>query len=190
MRFLEKEELAHFKFQKDFLKPFEYTMVHNQNPDSRELVRSLHKTLTENLKLRSSIGTAMFTPDDPSACRQLTFRLENNVWGLFGRLESTHGLAHLAKSPPGFSDKRHSRTYCNPGFRNRHSAQQGTILRDRSSRILCRPYNLHYGLLQGNQVPEGLPPSHGYAPGGHSRDARVTRLFTYGSRRPQAQYRR
>jgi len=38
MRFLEKEELTHFKFQKDFLKPFEYTMVHNQNPDIRDLV--------------------------------------------------------------------------------------------------------------------------------------------------------
>lgn len=38
MRFLEKEELPHFKFQKDFLKPFEYTMIHNQNPDIRDLV--------------------------------------------------------------------------------------------------------------------------------------------------------
>ncbi|KAF9782748.1 sec7 guanine nucleotide exchange factor [Thelephora terrestris] len=38
MRFLEKEELAHYKFQKDFLKPFEYTMTHNSNPDIRELV--------------------------------------------------------------------------------------------------------------------------------------------------------
>lgn len=27
MRFLEKEELPHFKFQKDFLKPFEHTMI-------------------------------------------------------------------------------------------------------------------------------------------------------------------
>ena len=40
MRFLEKEELSHFKFQKDFLKPFEYTMVHNQNPEIRDLVCS------------------------------------------------------------------------------------------------------------------------------------------------------
>lgn len=39
MRFLEKEELPHFKFQKDFLKPFEYTMVHNANPDIRDMVR-------------------------------------------------------------------------------------------------------------------------------------------------------
>ena len=38
MRFLEKEELAHFKFQKDFLRPFEYTMIHNQNPDVRDMV--------------------------------------------------------------------------------------------------------------------------------------------------------
>ncbi|CUA77416.1 Protein transport protein sec71 [Schizosaccharomyces pombe 972h-] [Rhizoctonia solani] len=37
-RFLEKEELANFKFQKDFLKPFEYTMTHNHNPDARDLV--------------------------------------------------------------------------------------------------------------------------------------------------------
>lgn len=39
-RFLEKEELPHFKFQKDFLKPFEYTMIHNDNPDVRDMVRS------------------------------------------------------------------------------------------------------------------------------------------------------
>jgi Sec7-like guanine-nucleotide exchange factor len=37
MRFLEKEELPHFKFQKDFLKPFEHTMIHNQNPDIRDM---------------------------------------------------------------------------------------------------------------------------------------------------------
>lgn len=41
MRFLEKEELPHFKFQKDFLKPFEYTMTHNANPDIRDMVRYL-----------------------------------------------------------------------------------------------------------------------------------------------------
>lgn len=38
MRFLEKEELSHFKFQKDFLKPFEYTMIHNPNPEIRDMV--------------------------------------------------------------------------------------------------------------------------------------------------------
>ena len=39
MRFLEKEELPHFKFQKDFLRPFEYTMINNSNPDIRDMVR-------------------------------------------------------------------------------------------------------------------------------------------------------
>ena len=38
MRFLEKEELTHFKFQKDFLRPFEYTMTHNANPEIRDMV--------------------------------------------------------------------------------------------------------------------------------------------------------
>jgi len=38
MRFLEKEELPHFKFQKDFLRPFEYTMTHNANPEIRDMV--------------------------------------------------------------------------------------------------------------------------------------------------------
>lgn len=41
MRFLEIGELPHFKFQKDFLKPFEYTMIHNPNPAIRDMVRVL-----------------------------------------------------------------------------------------------------------------------------------------------------
>lgn len=41
MRFLEKEELAHFRFQKDFLKPFEYAMTNNVNADAREMVRQM-----------------------------------------------------------------------------------------------------------------------------------------------------
>ena len=45
MRFLEKEELSHFKFQKDFLKPFEYTMAHNQNPEIRDLVCPIFRTI-------------------------------------------------------------------------------------------------------------------------------------------------
>jgi brefeldin A-inhibited guanine nucleotide-exchange protein len=38
MRFLEKDELSHFRFQKDFLRPFEYTMTNNTNGDAREMV--------------------------------------------------------------------------------------------------------------------------------------------------------
>ncbi|ANB14854.1 Arf family guanine nucleotide exchange factor SEC7 [Sugiyamaella lignohabitans] len=38
LRFFDLEELSHFKFQKDFLKPFEYTMVHNNDKAAKELV--------------------------------------------------------------------------------------------------------------------------------------------------------
>ncbi|KAN0064090.1 guanine nucleotide exchange protein for ADP-robosylation factor [Thecaphora frezii] len=38
MRFLEKEELPHFKFQKDFLKPFEVTMLRNSSSEAKEMV--------------------------------------------------------------------------------------------------------------------------------------------------------
>ncbi|ORX40224.1 hypothetical protein BD324DRAFT_644628 [Kockovaella imperatae] len=38
MNFLEKEELSHFRFQKDFLRPFEYTIANNKNSDAREMV--------------------------------------------------------------------------------------------------------------------------------------------------------
>ena len=38
MKFLEKDELSHFKFQKDFLKPFEYTMRRNADVGAKEMV--------------------------------------------------------------------------------------------------------------------------------------------------------
>lgn len=38
MRFLEIEELPHFKFQKDFLKPFEYVMSNNQVVPVKDMV--------------------------------------------------------------------------------------------------------------------------------------------------------
>ncbi|CAO1636783.1 unnamed protein product [Sympodiomycopsis kandeliae] len=39
-RFLELEELANFKFQKDFLKPFEYTMRNTKSSEAKEMVLS------------------------------------------------------------------------------------------------------------------------------------------------------
>ncbi|KPV74748.1 uncharacterized protein RHOBADRAFT_36677 [Rhodotorula graminis WP1] len=59
MRFLEKEELAHFKFQKDFLKPFEHAMVHNTNPDARDMVlQCLHQMIqSRGRNLRSGWRT-------------------------------------------------------------------------------------------------------------------------------------
>ncbi|KAK9241341.1 hypothetical protein V1525DRAFT_351858 [Lipomyces kononenkoae] len=38
MRFLEMEELPHFKFQKDFLRPFEHVMSNNPSPQVKDMV--------------------------------------------------------------------------------------------------------------------------------------------------------
>ncbi|KAI5968383.1 SEC7 [Candida margitis] len=38
MRFLEIEELANFKFQKQFLKPFEYVIIHNRSLEVKDMV--------------------------------------------------------------------------------------------------------------------------------------------------------
>lgn len=38
MRFLEIDELAHFKFQKEFLRPFEYVMLHNESLEVKDMV--------------------------------------------------------------------------------------------------------------------------------------------------------
>ena len=38
MRFFEIDELSHFKFQKEFLKPFEYIMIHNESLEVKDMV--------------------------------------------------------------------------------------------------------------------------------------------------------
>jgi brefeldin A-inhibited guanine nucleotide-exchange protein len=38
MKFLEKDELANYQFQKQFLKPFEYIMANSRSSEIRELV--------------------------------------------------------------------------------------------------------------------------------------------------------
>ncbi|GAA6059055.1 hypothetical protein JCM10212_001280 [Sporobolomyces blumeae] len=61
MRFLEKEELANFKFQKDFLKPFEYAMVHNNHVDARDMVlQCLHQMIQARVKNLRSGWRTMF----------------------------------------------------------------------------------------------------------------------------------
>ncbi|CAG8748365.1 30925_t:CDS:10, partial [Racocetra persica] len=46
MQFLGKEELPHFKFQKDFLRPFEYILVNNANISIKDMVlRCVHQMI-------------------------------------------------------------------------------------------------------------------------------------------------
>lgn len=93
MRFLDKEELLHFKFQKDFLKPFEYTMVHNANPDIRDMVRktSTNPYGTANLMaLMFTIGSAMSPTNDTSQSTEYAFRMANTLWCFLGRFKGVN----------------------------------------------------------------------------------------------------
>jgi brefeldin A-inhibited guanine nucleotide-exchange protein len=38
MKFLERGEFAHFHFQKDFLRPFEYIMANNEEEKIRDMI--------------------------------------------------------------------------------------------------------------------------------------------------------
>ena len=61
MRFLEIEELPHFKFQKDFLKPFEHVMANNQVVPVKDMV-SLTKAhrLLPSINYERLLGPEMF----------------------------------------------------------------------------------------------------------------------------------
>jgi Sec7-like guanine-nucleotide exchange factor len=66
MRFLEKEELSHFRFQKDFLRPFQHTMIYNTNTDARDMVIIDFRCLYFDRSYDPFPGFAMLTTDDPS----------------------------------------------------------------------------------------------------------------------------
>jgi brefeldin A-inhibited guanine nucleotide-exchange protein len=78
MRFLEKEELPHFKFQKDFLKPFEHTMINNANPEIRDMV-SICKCYDSVMIFTWYKGLAMSTTDDSGKGSEPTIWLANHV---------------------------------------------------------------------------------------------------------------
>lgn len=92
MRFLEKEELPHFKFQKNFLKPFEYTMVHNQNPEIRDLVCS-HLASLSYICLNACwyLGPSMLATNDPSSFTKYAVWMANNVWSFRCGCEGANG---------------------------------------------------------------------------------------------------
>ncbi|ODQ68350.1 hypothetical protein NADFUDRAFT_54895 [Nadsonia fulvescens var. elongata DSM 6958] len=61
MRFFDIEELPHFKFQKDFLKPFEYVMEHNDHVTVKDMVLQIlqQMILSNGSKIKSG-WKAMF----------------------------------------------------------------------------------------------------------------------------------
>ncbi|KAF5364253.1 hypothetical protein D9756_000655 [Leucocoprinus leucothites] len=93
MRFLEKEELPNFKFQKDFLKPFEYTMIHNQNPEIRDMVlQCLQQMIQARVQNMRSGWRTMFGVFS-SASKVLTERVANSAFEIVTRLNKEHFAA-------------------------------------------------------------------------------------------------
>ncbi|KIM46215.1 hypothetical protein M413DRAFT_441285 [Hebeloma cylindrosporum] len=90
MRFLEKEELPHFKFQKDFLKPFEYTMIHNQNPEIRDLVLQCLQQMTQARAQNMRSGWRTMFGVFSTASKVLTERVANSAFEIVTRLNRDH----------------------------------------------------------------------------------------------------
>ncbi|KAI9001407.1 hypothetical protein BD414DRAFT_431927 [Trametes punicea] len=90
MRFLEKEELPHFKFQKDFLRPFEYTMIHNSNPDVRDMVlqclQQMIQARVHNLRSGWRTMFAVFS----AASKAATERIASSAFEIVTRLNKEH----------------------------------------------------------------------------------------------------
>ncbi|KAK7061698.1 protein transport protein sec71 [Favolaschia claudopus] len=90
MRFLEKEELPHFKFQKDFLKPFEHTMIHNPNPDIRDMVlQCLQQMIQARVQNMRSGWRTMFGVFQ-AASKVLTERVATSAFEIVTRLNKDH----------------------------------------------------------------------------------------------------
>ncbi|SCV72092.1 BQ2448_4786 [Microbotryum intermedium] len=90
MRFLEKEELANFRFQKDFLKPFEYAMVHNSNPDARDMVlQCLHQMIQARVQNLRSGWRTMFGVF-AAAAKVLNERIAVQAFDIVQRVNREH----------------------------------------------------------------------------------------------------
>ncbi|GMK57374.1 hypothetical protein CspeluHIS016_0402080 [Cutaneotrichosporon spelunceum] len=90
MNFLQKEELSHFRFQKDFLRPFEYTIVHNMNSDAREMVlqclQQMIQARVQNLRSGWHTMFAVFS----AASKVLTERVANYAFELVSLVYREH----------------------------------------------------------------------------------------------------
>ncbi|EIM23122.1 Sec7-domain-containing protein [Wallemia mellicola CBS 633.66] len=137
MRFLEKEELAHFKFQKDFLKPFEHTMIHNPNLDAKDIVlRCLQQMLqARSVNIRSGWRTlfAVFS----AAAKSSNERIVSHAFDIVNSIEKEH-LGYLIKYG-SFSDLAVCITdFCKVPYQ-RVSLQAMELLRSSINSMLVAP---------------------------------------------------
>ncbi|KAF5370080.1 hypothetical protein D9758_001080 [Tetrapyrgos nigripes] len=90
MRFLEKEELPRFEFQKDFLKPFEHTMRHNTNPDIRDMVLQCLQQMIQARAQNLRSGWRTMFGVFQAASRVVTERIANSAFEIVTRLNKDH----------------------------------------------------------------------------------------------------
>ncbi|KAI0065725.1 hypothetical protein BV25DRAFT_1850119 [Artomyces pyxidatus] len=93
MRFLEKEELPHFKFQKDFLKPFEYTMIHNGNPEIRDMVLQCLQQMIQARVVNMRSGWRTMFGVFSAASKVLTERITSSAFEIVTRINKEHFAA-------------------------------------------------------------------------------------------------
>ncbi|KAL1917906.1 uncharacterized protein VTP21DRAFT_3740 [Calcarisporiella thermophila] len=72
IKFLEKEELTHFKFQKDFLKPFEYIMVNNPDTSIKDMILRCLQQMIQSRGYRLKSGWQTMVSVFAKAAREPT----------------------------------------------------------------------------------------------------------------------
>ena len=147
MRFLEKEELTHFKFQKDFLRPFEYTMTHNANPEIRDMVGSLYISGGRKCLIYACVGSTMPTADDPSSSPEHALGLADNVWRFLCGFESLDWQVKFCLFFDIYLTSRAGRTDNELCVRNCHTTEQGALYGHRPIRCFCGSDGLYHRLL-------------------------------------------
>ncbi|WFC97503.1 guanine nucleotide exchange protein for ADP-robosylation factor [Malassezia yamatoensis] len=101
MKFLEKDELSHFKFQKDFLKPFEYAMRRNPDASAKEMVLQCLEQMMQSRAdhIRSGWATMLGVYGVAAGAPE---RVALNAYEIVRRVHAEHLDAILAND--SFSD--------------------------------------------------------------------------------------
>ncbi|CDO53216.1 similar to Saccharomyces cerevisiae YDR170C SEC7 Guanine nucleotide exchange factor (GEF) for ADP ribosylation factors involved in proliferation of the Golgi, intra-Golgi and ER-to-Golgi transport [Geotrichum candidum] len=90
IRFFDLEELSHFKFQKDFLEPFEYVMEHNKNTQAKDMViQCLQQMILAKSERIKSGWRTMFATFSVAA-KQPYSTIVNETFDLVKKIHTSH----------------------------------------------------------------------------------------------------
>ncbi|KAF5102641.1 hypothetical protein D0Z03_000386 [Geotrichum reessii] len=90
IRFFDLEELSHFKFQKDFLEPFEYVMAHNKNTQAKDMViQCLQQMILAKSERIKSGWRTMFATFSVAA-KQPYASIVNETFDLVKKIHAKH----------------------------------------------------------------------------------------------------